>query len=208
MSAGIAKWRVGIKKLRTVLIIAYWFLLLQQFMESIGSCDNLSKTNAKPSQNDVLVSLQRLKLSSVFNRASVVEVIVMSFVLSGSQSFLWGFVLLNDAIAVRARHIGFVACTPNDKSCCEELECHKFPSCTSPPFLSSTTNWNNRLNYCPMPYFYYNDASAQSACGSLANTPDMASCYRYGCSRQHTPYQHYVVRVMLVLLCVISFMSF
>ena len=205
----IEPMKATLQKARALLIIIYWFLLLQQFIESVTTCnDDLTANDAKPTQSDVLVALQRSKTSVSFDRASFLEVVVMSCLLSNVQSPAFGFVLINDLIAVRARHVGFGACTPNDRACCAELQCYDFPSCTTPPFLSSTTDWNNRQNYCPMPYFYIKDASARLACGSLANTPDMASCYRYGCSRKHVPYQYYMNRVMLVILCIIGFLSF
>lgn len=193
-----------IVRVRALLTIVYLVLLLHALIDRIGTCDQLSKTDAKPSHSDVMLSFSRQKKSLSFDSATFVEFVCMSCLLGGVQMPVLPMILLVDAIAVRGRHIGFGSCTPFDNECCDALHCFKFESCTSPPFLASTTNWNNRLNYCPLPYFYYKDASAKFACGTLDNTPDMASCYRYGCSRKHTPYQYYMVRIMFVLLVLIS----
>lgn len=193
-----------IKRARALLTIVYLFLLLHGLLDRIGTCEALSQTDAKPSNSDVMVAFSRQHKSTAFDGAAFFEFVSMSCLLGGVQLPVLPIALLVDAIAVRGRHIGFGSCTPFDNECCDALHCFEFPACTSPPFLASITDWNNRLNYCPLPYFYYKDARAKFACGTLSNTPDMASCYRYGCSRKHTPYQYFMVRVMFVLLVVIS----
>lgn len=195
------------KELRTLLIGVYLCMLAVIYIQDIGVCENPTGTSVKPLPADVATSIERSNLATTFNVASVVEVSGMVLLLAGVQHRALANALLIDAIAVRARHLGVGSCTPYDTQCCSALGCYEFTSCTSPPFLSVQTNWNNRLNYCPLPYFYYKDSTARLSCTSLSNTPDMASCYRYGCSSMHTPFLHYVQRIALGVLVSIAVMS-
>ena len=194
-------------RVRTILIGVYLFLLFFSHVYEIDACDDVVANPVKPRQADVMTAIERGKLAASFDISSVCESIILLLFLLGVESRVLCTVLLVFAIAVRARHVGVGQCTPNDTACCSALECYKFPACTAPPFLSTQTDWNLRANYCPMPYFYYKDTNARLACTTLANTPDMASCYRYGCSEQHTPYTYYSNRVGLGVLTAIVFLS-
>ena len=185
-------------ELCALLIGVYLCTLAVIYVKDVGACEDPGASSAAPLRSDVATAIERGKHAVTFDVASTAEVAAMVLLLvAGKRSRALATILLVDAIAVRARHIGVVSCTPHDTQCCSALGCYEFTACTSPPFLGAQTNWKNRLNYCPLPYFYYKDSTARLSCTSLSNTPDMASCYRYGCSSTYMPFLHYIHRIML-----------
>ena len=191
-------------KVGTICISVYLFLLATTYIYDFDACAETTSTSLKPRQADVLTAIERGKLAASFDVSAMLETFILLYLLFVKQSRIMSTALLVLTLAVRARHVGIGACTPNDTTCCSALNCFEFPACTTPPFLSTQTDWNLRLNYCPMPYFYYKDAKARLSCTTLANTPDMASCYRYGCSSTHTPRTYYSNRVGVGVLLIIS----
>ena len=182
-------------------------LLMVVYAPNIGVCQDPTALDAKTAPNDVWTALQRAKGADTFHVAAIAEVALMSSILAGSCTRWLPSLLLVDAIVIRARHLGVGSCTPNDPSCCSALQCHQFPACTYPPFLNTTTNWHDRRNYCPLPLFYYENEKARLACSTLENTPDMSLCYQYGCSKKHTPFQHYMQRAILLSLLAVTFIA-
>lgn len=176
-------------------------------VQDVGVCGALAAGSSKPHPQDVRTALQRAGNADTFNLAAITEVmVILAMPLLPSWRVL-PTVLLVDAVAVRARHLGWGGCTPGDTRCCAELQCYSFDNCKQPPYIGGSTNWNDRNNFCPMPHFYVKDSRAKVACRTLANTPDMASCYRYGCSSVHTPSQYWIQRCLLLSLIVVAILG-
>lgn len=104
-------------------------------------------------------------------------------------------------IAFRAR---YTFCAPNDTECCDGLQCPissystDFAGCASnQEFDSFYIDWRDRSNWCAIPK-WYQTSNAATLCNGLQNTPDVASCYRYGCSTL-SPERYNGVRIVIAL---------
>lgn len=179
-------------------------LISVAYAPDVNTCTALASTQSKPQPQDAATALHRASYADTFNVATALEVIALVLLPFFPSERLLPSLLLVDVIAIRARHLGWGSCSPNDTRCCSALNCFNFDNCQQPPFIEATTNWNDRRNYCPMPHFYVKDSKAKSACKYLSNTPDMASCYRYGCSKTHTPFQYWIQRSTVLSLVLIS----
>ena len=110
-----------------------------------------------------------------------------------------------------------------DSECCDNLQCPdeiytaRLPGCG---ILESrqdqgfvAISWAYRDSFCPLPGWYgfrsnmnatvaeeYRNVQTFVAkwCGGLYGTPDVASCYRYGCSSEVTPIPYYGIRMIVV----------
>lgn len=190
------------------------FLLLWYYVPEIGACDDLPLPRLQGT-SDITVALDRQGRSYTFSLASVLEIAVMVLIvyctrhepkklsLTGTARWL-PMVLIVDALVLRARHIGLGACAPHDPVCCSNLNCPDTAFTTVLPGCQSATGgvetwlpvkWGDRTSYCPLPPWYVN-SNALELCRGLVGTPDVASCYRYGCSSVATPVPYYSVRLI------------
>lgn len=131
------------------------------------------------------------------------------------------FFLLLSTFVVRLRHTGILGCAADDPECCSNLNCPSANFTTTLPGCASSYYHDDgnfgmipiqwaRKSFCPVPCWYSNSSLmnptnvnckdrsgvVQARCGGLAGTPDVASCYRYGCSREATPIPYYGVRLI------------
>lgn len=143
----------------------------------------------------------------------------VSNTISGSFKLL-PFLLLVSTLVVRLRHMGPLGCSTGDEHCCGNLGCPDSPftnelsGCMS-AYTENTygylpIEWS-RTSFCTIPCWYSglssqthpNDlqcknvaGNVRSNCGGLYGTPDVASCYRYGCSVKASPIPYYGVRLL------------
>lgn len=131
------------------------------------------------------------------------------------------FLLMTSTLVVRLRHMGLLGCSDGDLHCCANMGCpnqdmtHSLPGCginfNSEKYGSLPIKWS-RTSFCPIPCWYSAAAAAtpgdeqnckdlsgdiRSNCYGLYGTPDVASCYRYGCSLAASPIPYYGVRLLL-----------
>jgi len=202
-----------------VLIAMHIGLLIQSYAPEAGACGHTYKHVLNTDLNALEVARQRDRNADTFAFAAVIESVGMLMMLAGSQSRIVPSVLVIDALALRARHIGMGGCTPYDTRCCTELSCATTNYTTSlancreksvgPAGISSTIkiDWQQRTNYCALPAFYTKDSLAEILCGNLENTPDVASCYRYGCSSENVPRQYYSTRIITANVLLIAILA-
>lgn len=139
------------------------------------------------------------------------------------------FLLMISTLVVRLRHMGPLGCAKDDKHCCGNLGCPdsdftmELSGCMSAYTESKygylPIEWS-RTSFCTIPC-WYSELSAQTNpdnlqcknvagnvrdnCGGLYGTPDVASCYRYGCSVKASPIPYYGLRLLtanvIVFVC-------
>ncbi len=201
------------------------FLLMWYYVPEIGVCDDLPLPRLQGT-SDVTVALDRQGRSYTFNLASVLEIVTMVMILffarsapkklslAGAARWL-PMVLIIDALVLRGRHIGLGACAPHDSACCDNLNCPDTAFTTTLAGCASATSgmetwlpikWGDRTSYCPLAPWYVN-SNALELCRGLAGTPDVASCYRYGCSSVATPVMYYSVRIITFNVVVFALLS-
>lgn len=185
----------GCRMLLRMLPFAHISLLLWLYVPEITTCSDMELPTASVS-NDLQVARERAARGSYFYAAAIVDVfsmiaIVLSSSVRAGYHDLRGYgrwipvLMLASGIAFRAR---YTHCVPNDPECCDGLGCPTtsfstdFAGCSSQgPFDAFYIDWHDRNNWCALP-LWYQTTNAASLCGGLQNTPDVASCYRYGCS--------------------------
>ena len=130
------------------------------------------------------------------------------------------FLLMISTLVVRLRHMGPLGCAKGDAHCCGNLGCPDRDFTMELSGCMSTYTGNSygylpiewgRTSFCTIPCWYSgisaqthpNDlqcknaaGNVQSNCGGLYGTPDVASCYRYGCSVKASPIPYYGVRLL------------
>lgn len=141
--------------------------------------------------------------------------------------------LLVTTLVVRLRHIGPLGCSSGDAQCCANLGCPdkdftiELAGCMS-QFTGASygylpIEWS-RTSFCSIPCWYSDSASyspdpdmlqcknvvgnVQKNCGGLYGTPDVASCYRYGCSVNASPIPYYGVRMLTANVILFVLLSF
>lgn len=141
--------------------------------------------------------------------------------LQGGYRYL-PLILVVSTLAIRLRHIGLFGCVDGDPYCCGNLQCPdsmytaNLPGCSMQSDKQDqgfvAISWAYRNSFCPLPGWYglpsnYNvnlDIQSRNVqtyvarwCGGLYGTPDVASCYRYGCSSKATPIPYYGIRMVV-----------
>jgi len=142
-------------------------------------------------------------------------------------------VLVVSTLVVRMRHIGTMGCAEGDTQCCANLGCpdelytSRLPGCRASENQGDmgfvAISWSFRNSFCPVPGWYsvapnrtYTTMQRNVAgnvlynCGGLYGTPDVASCYRYGCSSVATPIPYYGVHMItfsVILFVAVSLLS-
>ena len=207
------------KGLCLVLIAMHIGLLIQSYATEAGACAHTYKRVLNTDLGALEVARQRDRNADTFALAAIIESAGMLMIAAGASSRLIPSILVVDALALRARHVGLGGCTPYDPKCCTELSCvttnytTSMANCREKTIgkagISSTikVNWQQRTNYCALPAFYTKDSLAETLCGNLANTPDVASCYRYGCSSENVPRQYYSTRIITINVLVIAVLA-
>lgn len=193
-----------------ILAAAHLSILLWVNMPEMYSCANISLP-AVAVLTDVTVSRDRAARGVYFHAASIVELVLMAYIVVRSRRVVkrhdldggdrWVSVLLIVVnMVARAR---YVYSTPLDMESCDSLMCPTTPyssqlnGCQGADGVDSFyIDWNDRDNWCPTPKWYRDQPYAATMCGGLANIPDIAACYRYGCTPL-VPARYNAIRVLI-----------
>jgi len=207
--------------LMRILVLLHVGLLVYRYVPDRTAClDERWPTGSiitgAQSRDDRTV-LDRVAESSLYELVSAMETVVMLCVILwgtiraaqgvGARSYLPDVglllpgLLLVSALSIRARHTGIFGCASGDPECCGNMYCsdtpgNNVPGCGTTHNLDrsdvvTVADWDNRLAYCPVPSWYVPDHCSDSLRGS----PDLATCYQYGCSVEHTPIQYFSGRL-------------
>lgn len=194
-----------------ILAVTHVCLLIWTYGVEYDTCRDVSLPNlAAPS--DFEASEKRAAMGKNFHSAAFFDVfcIILIFTTSSKKKGnhdmrgiarwipAW---MIAYSIAFRARH---TYGDSSDKESCSSLNCPttvfsvNLTGCkTFQGFDTFFIDWQVRSNWCAIPTWYNNDNNVLDVCpGGLINTPDVASCYRYGC--EHTP-QHRYIAVRMIL---------
>ena len=178
----------------------------------VGACDYTDLPNASVF-SDAQVARDRTFQGVYFYSAAVLEMLLVCTCILLSRKTAHGVHDLKGAsrwlplciivinMCFRAR---YVYSTPYDSKACGALNCPTTPisysldNCkiANGEYSFIKINWGNRRNWCPMPEWYRTNPYAATHCAGLKNTPDAASCYRYGCNTQ-TGMRYYTVRILI-----------
>lgn len=193
-----------------ILAAAHLSVLLWTDMPEMYSCINISLPPVAV-LTDVAVSRDRAARGVYFHAASIVEVVLMIYIVVRSRRVVkrhdlggndrWMSVLLIVVnMAARAR---YVFSTPLDMESCDRLMCPTTPfssqlgGCQGANGVDAFyIDWNDRDNWCPTPKWYRDQPYAATLCGGLANIPDITACYRYGCTPL-VPARYSVIRLLI-----------
>jgi len=184
------------RALLPMLACAHLSLLLWTIVPELTVCSGMALPAASV-VTDVTIARERAARGSYFNAAALVELLGMAAVvfgsskrsmrhdLAGKSRWLPALMIVTN-MSCRAR---FVYSTPHDAESCRALNCPTTPYSAQLPGCQAASgvdafyiDWNDRENWCPMPRWYREQPYAAMLCGGLVGTPDVASCYRYGCS--------------------------
>ena len=184
------------RALLPMLACAHLSLLLWTIVPELTVCSGMALPAASV-VTDVTIARERAARGSYFNAAALVELLGMAAVvfgsskrsmrhdLAGKSRWLPALMIVTN-MSCRAR---FVYSTPHDAESCRALNCPTTPYSAQLPGCQAASgvdafyiDWNDRENWCPMPRWYREQPYAAALCGGLVATPDVASCYRYGCS--------------------------
>lgn len=196
------------RALLRLLLFAHLALLLWLSVPEITACSGM-ELPVKANPTDLVTARDRVSRGTYFYLASFIDVFAMVYIVSRSERVpgrhdLRGYsrlvpgVMLASTVVFRAR---YKYCTPNDPECCGSLNCPTTSSslglsgCPDTPGRDFPINWNDRKSWCAMPS-WYKDTDAATVCGGLAVLPDVASCYRYGCSSL-VPVQYYGTHMIM-----------
>ena len=189
--------------------VQFLMFVLANWSEA-GACDN-TRLPDDSAFSDRQVASDRTFQGANFYSASVIELLLIctcillsrktsyAHDLKGSARWVPVFIIVLN-MSCRAR---YVYSTPYDSKACNALGCpdthtsYSFPQCVLGDGKSAyVVKWGMRKNWCPVPDFYQKNPYLVAACGGLKNTPDVASCYRYGCTSQ-TGIRYNIVRVLI-----------
>ena len=182
------------RALLRMMLFVHLALLLWISVPEVTACSGMDLPSFS-NIGDVATARDRASRGAYFYLAPFIDVLAMAYIVSRSDPSpgrhdLRGYhrlvpgVMLVSTIAFRAR---YMYCTPNDPECCGSLQCPTteysldLPGCPSTPGRDFPIDWNDRMSWCAMPS-WYKDTEAARECGGLSVLPDVASCYRYGCS--------------------------
>jgi len=197
------------RMLLRMLPCAYVSMLIWLYVPELTTCGDMSLPTASVS-TDLRVARERAARGSYYHAAAIVDVFsMMTIILASSKRAgyhdLRGYsrwvpvLMLSSGIAFRAR---YTHCVPNDPECCDGLGCPTtsysvdLAGCAAQgPVDSFYIDWHDRNNWCALPR-WYQTTNAASLCGGLQNTPDVSSCYRYGCSAL-APTRYYGARMLI-----------
>lgn len=206
------------RALLPMMACAHVVLLLWVHVPEITACSDMQLPTVSRI-SDLVVARNRASNGVWFYAASFVDVVSMAYVLlvsspSAGRHDVRGYsrwvpaAMLVSTIAFRAR---YMFCTPNDPECCESLQCPTTDFTVALPGCSASTfavDWHSRQSWCPIPSWYTSHAA--EVCNGLGNTPDVASCYRYGCSAL-APLQYNGTRLIMwssILFAVLSLVPY
>lgn len=204
-----------------ILAVTHIFLLIWTYGVEYDTCRNVSLPTLVP-PSDYETSEERKTMGKNFHAAALFDVFCILFILIVSNKTqgkhdIRGFArwvpawMIAYNIAFRARH---TYGDSSDKQSCSSLNCpttaFSFNLTGCKTFKGLNTffiDWQVRSNWCAIPTWYSDENDVTRVCpGGLINTPDVASCYRYGC--EHTPQHRYIaVRMILWSSVVLAFLA-
>ena len=192
------------RALLPIMACAHVILSLWVYVPEITACADMHLPTVSR-LNDLIEAQDRASKGVYFYAALCIDIVCMVYITlvsspSAGRHDIRGYsrwvpaIMLVSTISFRAR---YMYCTPHDPECCESLQCPttafamSMPGCTANTF---PVDWHDRQSWCAMPSWYTSHAA--KVCGGLASTPDVASCYRYGCSPL-VPVQYNGTRVIM-----------
>ena len=202
------------RALLPMMACAHVILLLWVHVPEITACSDMHLPTASRIP-DVVVARDRASRGVYFYAASFIDVISMAYLTlvsspSAGRHDVRGYsrwvpaIMLASTISCRAR---YMFCTPHDPECCESQQCQPTAFAVALPGCAANTfavDWHDRQSWCPMPGWY--SSHAAEVCSGLGNTPDVASCYRYGCSAL-APLQYNGTRMIMWSSILFSLLS-
>ena len=210
----------AIRAILPILACSHLALLLWLSLPDINACSSQALP-AGIHPRDIETAAERSKNGALFYLASFLDVIGIVYIILNSRKCAsrhdlqghhrWVPVLsIMSMIAFRSRYL---YCASTDAECCANLKCPEttyaadFEGCSD--LARNAIIWSERENWCPVPK-WYDQSGIVEICGGLHKLPDVASCYRYGCSTQ-APVRYYGNRVIMwssVLFALLSLVPY
>lgn len=206
-----------------VLPVMHAVLCVWLYVPEFTTCKNMNLPYEIVA-NDLDVARARAKRGSYFHGATVIDLFGMILIVVASQKRVarhdltglarWLPVcMMSSNIAFRARYTFGWA---DDPESCDGLQCPTsrysldMSGCYNADSLYTfEVDWRNRDNWCALPH-WYQTTNAASVCRGLENTPDVSSCYRYGCTKS-VPHRYVAVRMVIMssflfaLVCLVPY---
>lgn len=193
-----------------ILPVMHAALCVWLYVPEFGTCENMNLPYEMVS-NDLTIARTRAKEGTYFHAATAIDLlsmmlIVAAFRVHGARHDLYGLarwlpvVMLVSNLAFRVR---YTFGTSEDRESCGGLKCPvsrysmDMEGCYNSDLLYTfEVDWRDRDNWCALPR-WYQLTNAASVCRGLENTPDVASCYRYGCTKS-VPHRYVGVRMIIM----------
>lgn len=205
-----------IRLLIRILSGAHLSIVVWLYGTEYGSCSNMELPRlSQPGDLDAARLFQ--SNGTLFHAATFLDIVCITCILllskrergshdlTGIRSWV-PMLMISYGIAFRARYTEGLL---SDSQSCASLACPTtsysvtLSGCPGDTgergdggeFDSFYIDWNARDSWCPIPRWY--DVNAAQLCNGLTNIPDVASCYRYGCTYELTQYRYVGVRMLM-----------